>query len=86
MQNSSRGYTKLEIKLETPLGCDYANAIMPDDVDLPVGLDIRYTCIDEKLTIYLSYSLESLGDLLTLKNTLDEVIRALQIIEKTIPL
>lgn len=87
MESSSRKSGRLfEAVLETPMGCEYAGAVMPDDVDVPPGMEIRHLCVEGKWHVYISYFVERPEDFLTLKNTLDEIARALQLIERVSPL
>lgn len=72
-------------RLETPLDCRYADALRPDDVDLPRGMEIRHLCAGGRWAVEVAYVVEKPEDVLTLKNTLDEVVRALQLIERSIP-
>lgn len=75
---------KLRVELECGLPCEYINALRPDDVDLPEGMEISHVCEAGRWRIYITYRVERPEDLLTLKNTLDEVVRSLQLIEKAI--
>lgn len=72
----------MRVIIETPFDCKYANAAMPDDVDLPPGMEIRHVCVDGRWRIEIEHEVKKPEDLLTLKNTLDELIRVFQIIEK----
>ncbi|MEZ0319578.1 MAG: KEOPS complex subunit Pcc1 [Pyrobaculum sp.] len=75
---------KLEVEIEGDLPCEYINAVRPDDMDLPEGMEIRHVCEGGRWKIYVSYEIEQPEDVLTLKNTLDDIVRSLQLIEKTI--
>jgi hypothetical protein len=76
---------KLVSSIETPLDCRLARALEPDDVDLPEGMEIVHECVEGRWRIRVSYVLHQPDDILTLKNTLDDIVRALQVIEKSIP-
>jgi len=73
---------RLRSRIETPLSCEYIDAVRPDDVELPRGMEIRHLCVDGRWHIEVVYAVESPEDILTLKNTLDDVVRALQLVEK----
>ncbi|WP_333638994.1 KEOPS complex subunit Pcc1 [Pyrobaculum aerophilum] len=76
---------ELRSKIETPFDCKYINAVKPDDVDLPEGMEIVHQCVEGRWQIHITYKIKRPEDLLTLKNTIDEIIRALQVIERSIP-
>jgi len=73
---------RLRSRIETPLPCEYIDAVRPDDVELPRGMEIRHLCVDGRWHIEVVYAVESPEDILTLKNTLDDVVRALRLVEK----
>jgi len=75
---------EVESRIATPLDCGFINAVKPDDVDLPRGMEIRHICAEGRWHIHVRYVVEKPEDLLTLKNTLDEIVRALQLIEATL--
>jgi hypothetical protein len=75
---------KVESRIATPLDCKFADALKPDDTDLPEGMEIQHLCVGGRWHIQVRYVVEKPEDLLTLKNTLDEIVRALQIIEATL--
>ncbi len=75
---------KVEAKIATPLDCGFIDAVRPDDVDIPRGMEIRHVCAGGRWHIHVKYVVEKPEDLLTLKNTLDEIVRALQLIETTL--
>ncbi|MFN3804026.1 MAG: KEOPS complex subunit Pcc1 [Pyrobaculum sp.] len=74
----------IESEIATPLDCIYIDAVRPDDIDLPEGMEIRHMCVEGRWRLAVSYTLRDWRDVLTLKNTLDELIRAFQIVEKVI--
>jgi hypothetical protein len=76
---------KLVSSIETPLDCRLARALEPDDVGLPEGMEIVHECVGGRWRIRVSYVVNRPDDILTLKNTLDDIVRALQVIEKSIP-
>jgi hypothetical protein len=75
---------RLISSIETPLDCRLAYAVKPDDVGLPEGMEIAHECVGGRWRIRVSYVVHQPDDILTLKNTLDDIIRALQVIEKSI--
>ena len=75
---------EVESRIATPLDCKFIDALRPDDVDLPNGMEIRHLCVGGRWHIQVRYMVEKPEDFLTLKNTLDEIVRALQIIETTL--
>ncbi len=67
---------EIRVELKTDLPCEISAALRPDDVDLPPGLSIRHLCRDGK------YVVEITGvDVLTVKNTVDDVLRCLKVVE-----
>ena len=72
---------RLEAKIETEIPCSYINAVRPDDVDIPQGMEISHICVNGAWHIYVLYIIKKPEDILTLKNTLDEIVRSLRIIE-----
>lgn len=75
---------RLVSSIETPLDCSFMYAVKPDDIDLPNGMEIAHECVAGRWRIRVSYVVERPDDILTLKNTLDDIVRALQIIERSI--
>ncbi|ABP51521.1 MULTISPECIES: KEOPS complex subunit Pcc1 [Pyrobaculum] len=75
---------RVKITLNTSIDCSFSNAVKPDDVDLPDGMEIRHECLDNKWHISITYVLDTPKDILTLRNTLDEIVRSLQVIDKVI--
>jgi|ADKH01.1.fsa_nt_gi hypothetical protein len=78
---SCRSMKEVEAEIATPLDCGFIDAVRPDDVDIPRGMEIRHICAGGLWHIHVKYVVEKPEDLLTLKNTLDEIVRALQLIE-----
>ncbi|ABL87954.1 conserved hypothetical protein [Pyrobaculum islandicum DSM 4184] len=76
---------KLISRIETPLDCIFKDALSPDDIELPEDMEIHYVCTNDRLHILIYYTVENPEDILTLKNTIDDIVRALQLIEKSIP-
>ncbi|WP_258870667.1 hypothetical protein [Pyrobaculum aerophilum] len=48
-------------------------------------MEIAHQCVEGRWQIHITYKIKRPEDLLTLKNTIDEIIRALQVIERSIP-
>jgi len=81
---SYRSMKELKSEIATPISCEFIDALRPDDVDLPKGMEIIHLCVDGRWHIQVKYAVERPEDILTLKNTLDEIVRALQLVERVL--
>lgn len=70
----SVGANKIVVEVETDLPCGISLALAPDDVDAPEGLEIRHQCRDGRYIVTIVHD-----DVMTLKNTLDEILRSLKV-------
>ncbi|MFB6490023.1 MAG: KEOPS complex subunit Pcc1 [Thermoproteus sp. AZ2] len=68
----------MRVAIRAPLGCEAAAALRPDDVDLPEGMSIKHICSGGRYEAVIEYE----GDILTLKNTVDDVLRCLKIVDQ----
>ncbi len=72
---------KLRVEIATVVGCEFIDAARPDDVNLPEGMEINHLCIDRKWHIVVTYLINTYRDVYTLKNTLDEIMKSLRLVE-----
>ncbi len=70
------GIGEILVVLNTDLPCEISIVLKPDDVDLPNDLRISHICRDGKYTAILRGK-----RVLTVKNTLDDILRSLKTIE-----
>ncbi|MEZ0248784.1 MAG: KEOPS complex subunit Pcc1 [Thermoproteus sp.] len=56
--------------------CEVSRTLMPDDMDVPQSLYIRHICEDGRYVLAVGGS-----DLLKLKNTVDDIMRCLKVVE-----
>ena len=70
----------IDITIFTDLPCRVALSLIPDDVEIPAGLSIVHDCVDGKYTIQVCSQVKSPRDVLTLKNTVDELLRLIKVI------
>ncbi|MBP1448693.1 MAG: KEOPS complex Pcc1-like subunit [Thermoproteus sp.] len=67
----------MRVLLRTPLSCEAAEILSPDDVNTPAGMKIRHLCLQGRYALSIEYE----GDVMTLKNTIDDVLRCLKVVE-----
>lgn len=67
----------MRVLLRAPLSCEAAEILSPDDVNAPAGMKIRHLCLRGRYALLIEYE----GDVMTLKNTIDDVLRCLKVVE-----
>jgi hypothetical protein len=77
---------KLKSRIATRLDCKFINAVKPDDVDVPSGVSIRHECVGGRWVVEVECQVGEPEDILTVKNTLDDIVRAIQVIERALSL
>ncbi|MFB6470741.1 MAG: KEOPS complex subunit Pcc1 [Vulcanisaeta sp. AZ3] len=75
-----KGNVVLEIPVNSTEDCEtVVKALMPDEKDLPTGLSSSIKCDGGKLIYELHYDIDS-TELLSVYNTIDDLMRNLKII------
>ena len=70
----------IDVTIFTDLPCRAALSMIPDDVEIPAGLSIVHDCVDGRYRIRVSSQARSPRDVLTLKNTVNELLRLIKVI------
>lgn len=70
----------IDITILTDLPCSSALSLKPDDVEIPPGLSIMHDCVDGMYRARLMIRTEFVKNILTLKNTVDELLRLIRLI------
>ena len=79
-----KGKVTLEIPTELPEDCEaMMKSLMPDEKDLPRGLSSRILCDGNRLIYELYYDVDS-EELLSIYNTLDDLIRNVRIVSESL--
>jgi hypothetical protein len=61
-----------------------AKIVNVDNINIPRGMEIKVESTDDDLIVIVSMNIEKPSDILTLKNTADEIIQQINLIEKTL--
>lgn len=61
-----------------------AKIVNVDNINIPSGMEIKVEPTDDDLIVIVSMNIEKPSDILTLKNTADEIIQQINLIEKTL--
>jgi hypothetical protein len=61
-----------------------AKIVNVDNINIPRGMEIKVEPTDDDLIVIVSMNIEKPSDILTLKNTADEIIQQINLIEKTL--
>jgi len=71
---------EISVEIYTDLPCFVANLMRPDDVDIPQGMLIDHRCVDGRYLLMISVEVRDGSDVLSLKNTVDELIRLIKLV------
>jgi hypothetical protein len=61
-----------------------AKIVNVDNINIPRGMEIKVEPTDDDLIVIVSMNIEKPRDILTLKNTADEIIQQINLVEKTL--
>ncbi|MGC8582118.1 MAG: KEOPS complex subunit Pcc1 [Thermoproteus sp.] len=67
---------QVTVEISTDLPCAAALVLAPDDVEMPEGFSISHICRDNRYVVVIGGN-----DVLTLKNTVDDVLRCLKVVD-----
>jgi hypothetical protein len=76
--------SRIRIEYVSPNSTEIAKAILPDNVDLPNSMKISVKEGAGKVTVELEMDVNAPKDLLTLRNTADEIMSHMELVEKVI--
>ncbi|AWR95983.1 hypothetical protein DFR85_09850 [Acidianus brierleyi] len=76
--------SKIKIKYNTENSEEIYRSIKVDNIDLPDGMKINVNKGDNYIEIYIEMEIKSSKDILTLRNTADEILAHIEVIEKVI--
>lgn len=75
---------KVNITYDTPYSKDIAESIKVDNVDIPEGMSIELKYEENKIVVEVSMEIKEAKNILTLRNTVDEILQHIITIEKTL--
>ncbi|MFP3233453.1 MAG: KEOPS complex subunit Pcc1 [Sulfolobaceae archaeon] len=74
----------ITLRIRTSQPNNVAKIVNVDNINIPRGMEIKVEPTDEDLIVIVSMNIEKPSDILTLKNTADEIIQQINLIEKTL--
>lgn len=74
----------ITLRIRTSQPNNVAKIVNVDNINVPRGMEIKVEPIDDDLIVIVSMNIEKPSDILTLKNTADEIIQQINLIEKTL--
>lgn len=74
----------ITLRIRTSQPNNVAKIVNVDNINIPRGMEIKVEPTDDELIVIVSMNIEKPSDILTLKNTADEIIQQINLIEKTL--
>lgn len=74
----------ITLRIRTSQPNNVAKIVNVDNINIPSGMEIKVEPTDDDLIVIVSMNIEKPSDILTLKNTADEIIQQINLIEKTL--
>ncbi|MFP3197310.1 MAG: KEOPS complex subunit Pcc1 [Sulfolobaceae archaeon] len=74
----------ITLRIRTSQPNNVAKIVNADNINIPRGMEIKVEPTDDDLIVIVSMNIEKPSDILTLKNTADEIIQQINLIEKTL--
>ncbi|GAA5418196.1 KEOPS complex subunit Pcc1 [Sulfurisphaera tokodaii] len=74
----------VEITYDTNYAKEISNSISVDNIDIPKGMNIDILNKENKIIIKISMEIMEPRNVLTLRNTIDEILQHISTIEKTL--
>ncbi|BFI76207.1 KEOPS complex subunit Pcc1 [Sulfurisphaera ohwakuensis] len=74
----------VEITYDTNYAKEISNSINVDNIDIPKGMNIDISHKENKIIIKISMEITEPRNVLTLRNTVDEILQHISTIEKTL--
>jgi len=74
----------ITLRIRTSQPNNVAKIVNVDNINIPRGMEIKVESTDDDLIVIVSMNIEKPSDILTLKNTADEIIQQINLIEKTL--
>lgn len=74
----------ITLRIRTSQPNNVAKIVNVDNINIPRGMEIKVEPTDDNLIVIVSMNIEKPSDILTLKNTADEILQQINLIEKTI--
>jgi hypothetical protein len=74
----------ITLRIRTSQPNNVAKIVNVDNINVPRGMEIKVEPTDDDLIVIVSMNIEKPSDILTLKNTADEIIQQINLIEKTL--
>ena len=74
----------ITLRIRTSQPTNVAKIVNVDNINIPRGMEIKVEPTDDDLIVIVSMNIEKPSDILTLKNTADEIIQQINLVEKTL--
>jgi len=74
----------ITLRIRTSQPNNVAKIVNVDNINIPRGMEIKVEPTDDDLIVIVSMNIEKPRDILTLKNTADEIIQQINLVEKTL--
>lgn len=74
----------ITLRIRTSQPNNVAKIVNVDNINIPRGMEIEVEPTDDDLIVIVSMNIEKPSDILTLKNTADEIIQQINLVEKTL--
>jgi len=74
----------ITLRIRTSQPNNVAKIVNVDNINIPRGMEIKVEPTDDDLIVIVSMNIEKPSDILTLKNTADEIIQQINLVEKTL--
>lgn len=74
----------ITLRIKTSQPNNVAKIVNVDNINIPRGMEIKVEPADDNLIVIVSMNIEKSIDILTLKNTADEILQQINLIEKTL--
>lgn len=74
----------LTIRVKTSQPENVAKVISVDNVNIPKGMSIKVSAGKDEVIIEIVMSITRASDILTVKNTADDILRQIDVIERTL--
>ncbi|BCU69473.1 KEOPS complex subunit Pcc1 [Stygiolobus caldivivus] len=74
----------ITLKVKTPYAPNVAKIVAVDNIRVPDGMDIKVESRESEVIVEVVMDIKHPSDILTLKNTADDILQQINVIEKTL--
>ncbi len=75
---------EVKIRVKSNYAKEIANSIKVDNINLPKGMQITTDYTNDEIIVNISYNLDDVKGILTVRNTADEILTQIKTIEETL--